>query len=268
MAADEPTTDVLMAAALGPDPDVAWEAVSALHRRGTRDVLDAAAHLAGSDRQLDRVRAADILGQLGVPRRTFPDACLTLLMGLLTTADADPDVVAAAATALHHLHGSLAKAQRAVVAAALAELAAHTSAEVRFGVVHGLSGLDEPQGVAALIVLSADADPDVRNWATFAIGSLSTMDGASVRDALAQRLVDPDEEVAGEALVGLAMRHDDRVRPTIKASLDSTAPSLFAVRGAEGLGDASLIPLLTRHEGASDPDMAAAVSQALAVLKS
>lgn len=265
MGQDEPTTDALVATALLDDHDAAWDAVSLLHRRGSRDVLDAAAHLAGSDSARERVRAADILGQLGVPRRAFPDACLSLLMGLLATADAHPEVIAAAATALGHLSPSLHKAQRAVVAAALAELHGHADADVRFGVVAGLSGLDEPQAIAALIVLSADSDGDVRNWATFAIGSLSNMDGASVRDALAARLGDPYEEVRGEAMVGLARRGDGRVHEVITKGLGNS-PSVFAVRAAEALGDSVHVPALEALRGSPDEELATAVAAALETL--
>ena len=64
--------------------------------------------------------------------------------------------------------------------------------------------------LAALIALSADDDLDVRDWATFALGTLSEDDGAPLRDALAARLDDEDEDVRLEAVHGLALRGDAR----------------------------------------------------------
>jgi HEAT repeat protein len=264
--ADEPTIAMLVADALQDDPDASWEAISLLHRSGTREVLDAAVRLADSPGVRERVCAADILGQLGVPERTFPDESLMLLMGLLTPADDDEEVISAAAAALGHLHPSLQPAQRAVIAAALSELSTHDNEDVRFAVVHGLSGLDEPQAVATLILLSDDDDPDVRNWATFGIGSLTSMDTDSVRDALAARLHDDFEEVRGEAMVGLARRQDERVRAPLTEALGAGG-SVLAVRAAGALRDRSLAPLLeTVRDTASDELVRAAAEGALAAL--
>ncbi len=60
----------------------------------------------------------------------------------------------------------------------------------------------------ALIELSADSDFDVRNWATFGLGTLIDLDTPEIREALRQRLDEEDDELRGEAFVGLAKRGD------------------------------------------------------------
>jgi HEAT repeat protein len=79
-----------------------WTAVSALQTLGTREVLDRALRLIASDGPRLRGRALDILGQLGVPTRTFPDECLSAAVERLNN-DPDPSVLRNAAIALGHL---------------------------------------------------------------------------------------------------------------------------------------------------------------------
>jgi len=197
----------LVATATSGDSEEAWSAVRSLHEVGTQEVFEHAARLSQLPETLSQVRAADIAARLDFPMEGFG-----LVMGLLSDTDAAPEVLTAAATALGHLHPHLGQAERSVAAATLVELAAHPEADTRFGVVQGLAGLQDAQAIAALVVLSADPDDDVRNWATFALGTLCELDAPSVREALAARLEDPVLEVRGEAMVGLARRHDDRAR--------------------------------------------------------
>ena len=58
-----------------------------------------------------------------------------------------------------------------------------------------------------------DADEDVRDWATFGLGTLGTVDTPEIRDAFAKRLDDDSSDVVDEALAGLAQRRDKRALP-------------------------------------------------------
>ena len=64
--------------------------------------------------------------------------------------------------------------------------------------------------IEALIPLTADSDADVRDWATFAIGTQSDADYPELREALVQRLDDKSSKVREEAIAGLAKRKDTR----------------------------------------------------------
>ncbi|MBE0447984.1 MAG: hypothetical protein IBX64_07800 [Actinobacteria bacterium] len=59
--------------------DTARTYIAALHWRGTKEVLDAATSLCHSKNPHERSIGADILGQLGVPERTFPNEALRTL---------------------------------------------------------------------------------------------------------------------------------------------------------------------------------------------
>ncbi len=82
-----------------------------------------------------------------------------------------------------------------------------------------MSPSSRDEAVAALRELSADEDEDVRNWATFGIGRMHEGDDPATREALIARVEDPHDETRGEAIWGLAFRHDERVLPHLVREL-------------------------------------------------
>jgi HEAT repeat protein len=178
--------------------------------------------------------------QLGVPERTFPDETLNVLLPMLRS-DEQPEVLYSVACAVGHLHDV-----RAVPA--LSALATHSSDEVRFGIVMGLLGEDDATAIATLIALSEDEDADVRDWATFGLGSQTDMDTPEIRGALALRLTDPDGDTRQEARLGLARRRDFRALPSLKTTIESGAVSSTDLEAAAELADSSLLPALKALE--------------------
>jgi len=172
-----------------------WTAVVALHWLGSREVLEEALKLTTSNYPRVRARAADILGQLGVPERTFPEECLCATIDLLSS-DTDPRVLQAAAVALGHLP----KERRGT--SVLVKLVAHADRDVRYGVAFALGERSDPEAIAALIILTSDDGDDVRDWATFGFGSLCDLDTEPVRSALLDRVTDEHFDTRSEALIG------------------------------------------------------------------
>jgi HEAT repeat protein len=107
----------------------------------------------------------------------------------------------------------------------------HPDAAVREAVAFALGGRSGDDVLAALIALSADDAVDVRDWATFALGTLAEDDGEPLRDALAARLEDPDEDTRLEAVHGLALRGDPRAtapaRDLLAAHADEPVDSVW-----------------------------------------
>jgi HEAT repeat protein len=254
---DAHTTEQLLADALLGDSDdeKAWAAIRALHVRGSRDVFDAALLYTRSADPGVRSRGADILAQLGVPVRAFPDECVTALISLLET-DGETAVIAAAATALSHYRDPR-------VLPALVVHRRHAHESVRLGVAIGLLGWNQPAAIDALIELSVDSASEVRNWATFGLGSQLDADTPAIRDALLHRATDSDGEMRGEALVGLAVRNDRRVIPHVISELERDDVSRFGLQAAAILGDRTLLPTLRALE-ARRPDIASDVVDAIA----
>ena len=133
---------------------------------------------------------------------TFQEETVPLLPACGET---DDEVVDAAVTALGHLGGT--SGLPAVLA-----LVAHPS--TRLAVARALPNLvdDDPLEsiVAALTSLTTDLDNEIRDWATFGLGVLLEVDSPTVREALVARIDDEGGDTAGEALLGLATRHDER----------------------------------------------------------
>jgi len=203
-------------------------AVSALQRLGSREVLDEALKLTTSDDPRVRARAVDILGQLGVPERTFPEECLRATIDLLSN-DTDPRVLECAAIALGHLP----KEPRGT--SALVKLVAHHHSDVRFGVAFALGGRADHEAIAALIQLTSDDDDEVRDWATFGLGRSGECDTPEIRDAFRQRLDDIDEDTRIEAICGLARCGDLSVIQFLIKSMRAMPENLWLREAAENL---------------------------------
>lgn len=231
---DHRTVDELIAVTLSEqDEDLYWDAVGALQWRGSEEVLDRAAQLCRSVCTVERRTGADILGQLGVPDRTFPEYCLQILLGMLES-DQAHGVLRSILIALSHLHLS------EVIAPAL-RFRGHVDSEVRHGVVLALMGHEDVQAIEALIELTSDPEAHVRDWATFALGTQVEVDTPDLRDALMERLADNDDDTRCEALVGLARRGDRRVLPALQSSLSSDSVCSMEVEAAALIGDPLLL---------------------------
>ena len=142
----------------------AWETLCILQARSTPEVFQAAERWCRSENAMDRRLAAMILRRIGEQTGAFHVEAVALLLTLLS--DADPSVIAGAAYAFGERHDPLAIPH-------LLTLITHPDEEVRLGTVNGLSCLDDARAIAGLIELTRDTHADVRDWATFGLGSLT-----------------------------------------------------------------------------------------------
>lgn len=228
------------------DDEAPWDAVRELHRIGTREVLDRAVRWCHSEVPLQRARGADVLAQLGRtaehPSNNFPEECYYAVAEMAATEEVSQPL-SSAIYALGHIGNP-----RAVPI--IVPHCAHSDADVRFAVAFACGSLgNESLAVGTLIMLMSDEDEDVRDWATFGLGSLSESDAAGVRDALAEALEDAVDDVRLEAVMGLAKRHDKRVLPHLFRELELPEPDERALEAArEMLERPQDAPDLTSHE--------------------
>ncbi len=223
------------------EDETAWEAIFELHFRGGEEVFEATVRLLHSASSRERGRGTDILAQLGGRRRSdaLRTKCADEVLSALAT-EQDAAVLGSMGVALGHLRDA-----RAVPA--LQSLKHHPNEDVRMGVVMGMMPHRDPVAIQTLIELSRDSDEDVRNWATFSLGSQAEeVDTPELRDALFDRLTESNMELRGEALVGLAMRKDPRVLEPLRRELEGKEVVVLAVEAAQALEDLSLLPLLRR----------------------
>jgi HEAT repeat protein len=245
---ESPTTNDLINCALTePDENKAWEAVVTLHFRATREVFEEARKLCCSEYPQERGVGADILGQLGVPNRLYPDECVAILAEMSQT-EKDEGAIGSICTALGHLHHPGAVEP-------LLRWKNHPNSVIRWRVAVALGGDEEPDAVEALIELSTDPDEGVRDWATFGLGSQTDLDTPRLREALCARLNDPDPVTRAEAFVGLARRKDERVIAPLIEALDSTQLDGYEPRqdlvleAVEEIADPRLLPSLLAMRG-------------------
>ncbi|WP_421732328.1 HEAT repeat domain-containing protein [Cellulomonas sp.] len=140
------------------------------------------------------------------------------------------------------------------VASVLA-LVGHESAVVRKAVAVQLPYLTDAEPSAELLAtairLTADLDPQVRDWACFTLGQQwQEVDTPELRRALVDRLDDIDLDTRHEALVGLSLRQDQRALPYVRAELSRADGSVrrLAMVAAGALGDPTLHDLTLRHQ--------------------
>jgi len=181
-----------------PDPGAYRLMVQALQERVDVFLLIELEDLCVHGGPAERTLAADVLSQSYLEEKREIEECSRILMKLLKR-EVELPVLATAGRALGQLHSPT-----AVIP--LARLRRHPAASVRFAAVHGLLYQSSALAINTLIDLSADPDRDVRNWATFGLGSVSKADSPRIREALLKRLDDVDGEIRGEAMLGLALR--------------------------------------------------------------
>lgn len=246
---DERTVEELVQGALHEtDEEASWQFVAALHWRGNEQVLAYATKLALSPIARERRLAADVLGQLGVPVRSFPEETCCLLMKMLEQEN-DDAVLQAIYIAFSHLNDSR-------FTSLVRRDIGNADSEVRRAIVLALSGHENQECVELLILLSKDKESSVRDWATFGMGTQIDWDSPQLRDALLARLNDEDEDTRAEAHFGLALRKDQRGIPALIEELGGSSVGDVLLEAAQELGSPLLYPsLLSLKENADGEDL-------------
>jgi hypothetical protein len=235
-----------------------WAPIRELHERGDQATFERARSLVidGPDER-ERILGVHILAQLGSWQgrpRPFVDEILPVLEGVAGR-DQSPRMIDAVVIALGHL------SDKRSLSAVLAHVD-HSDEEVRYAVAYALPTVSEdpppPAVVGALFALMEDADDEVRNWATFGLGSMFEVDTPEVRDALFARIDDEGDDgtVAGEALVGLARRRDPRALEPIIHRLETRNPEPggLILDAAAELADRRCLPALYALRDIEDED--------------
>jgi HEAT repeat protein len=235
------------------DNDTPWEAVRALRKIGTRQVFERAADLCKSNDPISRARGADVLAQLGKTpahkSNSFPEESYSVITDLVQR-ETEAQPLAAGIAALGHFDNALA-------VPLITNFSSHPSPEVRFDVAFALGCFpNDPLSTEALLRLTQDMDEDVRDWATFALGVLSSTDSEKIRESLVRRLNDSNEDVREEAMVGLGKRKDQRVLSALVAALEQPKTTVRVIEAAY-----LMLGMDNEREGWKGTDYAAAVRQ-------
>ena len=229
-----------------------WACIHELHHRCEPEIYEQARIWCSSDDATETILAADILSQLGKLRqegeeqlRPFTHRSVPLLETLLDDPDARVVLSSVNALAQHYVRGPIEERT---------SLAFHPSDLVRKAVAQALGGAENPPATDILIRLSQDQDEDVRDWATFGLGSMCSLDTPEIRETLIVRLSDSHFDTRSEAMVGLARRRDERVVPFIAATLKAQFVGKLAVEAAGEIASCDLVEPLEDLMGWWDVD--------------
>ena len=230
----------------------ATAALVALQFRPSREVLDRARALCRSADVDERRLGVRVLGELrdladpAAARSAFVEESMEVLLALAAT-ESDTAVLIEVVRAFGY------RRDRRAVEPLLA-WRDHEEPSIRFFVACALprcSSRDhEVPVVEALIELTGDEDGGVRDYALFGLRELE-IDSAEIRDAMLRRVRDPDDSVAGEALVGLARLGDERALAPLIERLHHPDPHRIVAYGldaATALADPRLLPTLRAIE--------------------
>jgi HEAT repeat protein len=258
-----PSTEKLLAMAVaeatsdGEDDDAYWERVWLLQKRDPGETWSLLVPL--TEHVDPRVRALvpDVLRYLGGIHRPLTDQTVALFDRMLRH-DAAPQVLESIGHALGDI-GVPAAVEMMI------PYASHPEPDVRFAVVSALLRHRDPRAIQTLIELSRDEIGRVRDWATFGLGSQvggvdpdtqgeDVVDTPAVRDALADRLSDPDEDARCEAIVGLAMRRDPRVLPVLVQELEKGPKLSLILEAARWAASSTLCPSLRKLASSTDSE--------------
>lgn len=224
---NQPDLEKLFSHTLNPDVEAEsrWEAIHALRTRAGQPVFERALEWCRNGDQGQQLAGVDILAQIGRtadhPETSFRELSYPVLSAMLAARPSWEELRSSLIMALHFL-------EFPEGIPLLCSFKKDESAEVRNSLAHalGFPFANDTEAVETLQKLMLDEDPDVRDWATFGLGSQSEADSEEIREALAARLVDPDPTVREEAVAGLAKRKDERAVPVLRKLILEGAESI------------------------------------------
>jgi len=190
-----------------------WKYISELRKRKTKDIFEKSIELTKSEISKEKKIAINILAQFGYPR-LHQKEILKTYFNLLKT-EKDKNVISSILYAIGHNNDNLTEKQIDIVCS----FKNHKSVNVRHGLVSAILTIDKTKPIITLIQLTKDKDSDIRDWATFGIGTQIETDNPIIRETLWKRINDSDENTRFEAIIGLAKRKDEKIKDVLKNEL-------------------------------------------------
>lgn len=216
-----------------------WENVRELRSRANVSIFNKCVKLIKSPKPKQRTIAINVLSQLGPTPRPFFKQSRQLFFDILRK-EKNKEVLLSVLAAIGHNNDNLPSTETAI----LTSFKSNKDENVRKALVFALLSVENKSAIDTLIHLTADKSSDIRNWATFGIGSQIEKDNKAIREALWQRVNDKHRETKLEAIAGLAKRKDSRIKEIIKKELLKGEPGALLVDAINDLNDKELVSSL------------------------
>lgn len=216
-----------------------WDNIHELRSRATKETFNRCCELIKSEKAKERIIAVDVLAQLGL-ERPFQKQTLKLYFKLLKNEE-NPDVIASILYGIGHNNSETLNDSHLKLLASYKDDKRHY---IRHCLAFALLTVENQIAIETLIYLMNDKVSDVRDWATFGIGSQIDTDNQEIREALWQRIDDKNQDTKLEAIKGLAFRKDEKVKEIIKRELLDGENGTLLFEAIEEFSDKDFLPLL------------------------
>lgn len=215
-----------------------YEKISELRQLGSDEVFNACKLLCNKGDAIEQSLGADILGQFGDSGGTRPFRAKSIaILSKLLEVD-NEDVLQSTIVALGYLDAESVLIDNR-------HFAVHPSPDVRQGMAFALCSFDSDKAIRILIRLSRDAEGEVRSWATFGLGNQCKRNTKAIRQALLERIDDPNEGARFEAFVGMARLQMPEIIPALIRELKQAKPNDMVIDAAIQVALPELVPVLT-----------------------
>ena len=219
-----------------------WDYISILRQRTTKEVFEKSVQFAQSKNPKEKIIGIDVLSQLGILPRPFLKQTIKLFFELLKD-EKNPKVLRSLLFAIGHNNENLTSKQ----IGKLAEFTTTKNPLIKEGLVSSLLMINHPKAIESLITLSSDKISHIRDWATFGLGTQIDEDNLEIRNALWKRVKDKHQETKLEAILGLAKRKDDGIKPIIVQELLNGEYGIVLFEAIEEIGDKENLKVLKAY---------------------
>lgn len=219
-----------------------WDNIIILRQRPNENIFNFAKSLLISKDANSRIVGIDVLAQLGNSPRPFYKETIKLFFDLLKI-EIDPKVLKSLLFAIGHNNDNLSKNQ----IKKLSDLKSTENILIKEGLVFSLLGVNDKNAIETLIKLSKDSTYFIRDWATFGLGTQIEEDNEDIRNALFARVYDKHQETKLEAIAGLAIRKDERIKSLIIQELVNGEFSIVLLEAIEEIGDKEMLKTIEKY---------------------
>jgi HEAT repeat protein len=219
-----------------------WNYISELRKRKSKDIFQKSILLTNSEIPKERIIGIDILAQFGYPR-LYKKIILKKFFQLLKN-ETDKYAISSLFYGIGHNNENLTDKQIQLICS----FKKHKSSRIRYSLAFALLTKEEPIAIQTLIELSKDRDYEIRDWATFGLGSQIEIDNDEIRNALWKRINDKYEAPRFEAIFGLAKRKDEKIKEILKTELERIDEfGSLILEAIEELNDKEFILLIEKQ---------------------
>jgi HEAT repeat protein len=219
------------------EEDDYWENIRELRTRPSNNVYEKSYELATSKNLNHKSVGILILAQLGFNPRFNESKTISLFFNLLDS-NQENEILENILYSIGHNNSNLTQEQINI----LSKFYNHEVIKVREALVSTLLAVNNP--IEVLIHLSQDSEDQIRDWATFGIGSQLDNTSPEILEALWKRTKDSNDEVRAEAIVGLVNRKVPEVKKIILNILMSGNFGTLEMETIQDLEDKDYLPLL------------------------